>query len=261
MRCHAVEYAAGLAVHFKTPLALVNAYTVPLTGFDVAPPLDYVAKSAEISTSSLEETKQDLNVRFPELEIETYSRMGPPVDVINTVASELDAGLVVLGINSHAGAFKQNFIGSTAVDVAREGKTPAMVVPEEVKYNPIRRISFAWEMNSEEDFNLAYKVRYFCNSFSASLEIVNIETGKEAFALSHESKHEFLESRFGNVKHETLILDGTEPALALQEHFKSYPPDVVMIYPKKHGFFYSLTHTSTTSKLAFNTGRPLLVIH
>lgn len=258
---NACNYAISLATQFGARLVFVNAYSMPLTGFDTVPSVDILGRISEIAEESMKALVNRTEQGNKDIQVKGIVRMGQAETVIKEIAAEYFAGLVVMGIEKEAGMFKEHFIGSTAISLARNCEVPVLIVPEGARYKKIEKISFAWSLEGDHDTNLAYKARYFCNTFSASLEVVNVER-TEVEAHSHRSKKlEFLENNFKNIKHQSLVIENDNAIEALTEHYKWYPADLIMLSPKKYGVLGSLFHKSATSNLAFHSKIPLLAIH
>ena len=258
---NATNYAIELAASHGSKLVLINAYSLPLTGMDSLPSFDILGKIADASIESLNETKAKAHKKHPQLQIECSSKIGSVISVLEQVALEYSDTIIVMGIVGDADALKEHVIGSTVMDVARNLKTTLFIIPEGVSFRKINKLSFAWALTGENDKDLASKAIYFSKLFGAELEIVNIENTEDSLHLPKVGKMEFIEEHFKNLKHSTLILDNKNEILALENYFKWYSKDVIMLNPQKHGFFHSLFFKSATKELVFHIKAPLLIIH
>ncbi len=260
---NAVDYAVELAKFFNSRLILVNAY-------HPTPPADYeFAYTVELSTVLKNNSVEKLNdlkneickKNGRELDIKCISEMGFSYDTIKAVAEKYDANLVVMGIVGEAGKIKKHLIGSTAIKVARDLDVPTFIIPENVKYHRIHKISFACDFKKTENTDLIYVAKFFSKVFDAELEIVNVEKPKEFISIDKAVTNLFIEEKLEHVRHKTVHITGNNVALELEDYFHTYESDVIMINPKKHNLFYYLFNHSITKELAYNARLPVLAIH
>lgn len=257
---NAVNYAADLAKHFDARLILVNAFPIPLAGGDAQIPIDLSIVS-DASIKSLEEIKTNLIHEDYHFDIECYSAMGTAYSVIEEACNKFEAELVILGMTGEAGGLKEHLIGSTAVSVGRDFKLPVLVVPDNLKYKPIRHLSFACDTDKLEESTLLYSVRYFAKLFDADLELVTVQKGGSETKWRDSDNYSFIETTLNTVKHKQVFIKEDDVATALEYYFKFHRTDMIIVNPKKHSFFNRLFYGSITKHLAFHSQVPLLIIH
>lgn len=259
---NAAEYAAQLARYFSARIVLVNAYPFPPANYEMGFSLPVVSAIKESSEERLQQLKKELCDRHGcEFEMRWVAEMGAPYDVIDSVARQENADLIVMGITGEAGPLKEHLMGSTALKVARSINIPTFVIPQDVKYQRIHKISFACDLDHTEETDLIYVARYFSKVFDAELEIVNVEKPDEEITVEKARTNFFVERKLENVNHRTVFITGKNVGKELEEYFSLHQTDLVMLNPKKHNVFYYLFHSSITSELAFHLHMPILAIH
>lgn len=259
---NATDYAAHLARFFSARIVLVNAYPFPPANYEMGFSLPVVSAIKESAEERLEQVKRELCEKHKcDFDITWVAEMGAPFDVIEAVARDQNADLIVMGVVGEAGPIKQSFMGSTALKVARSLKLPSFIIPEHAQYKPVRRISLACDFDHTEDTNLPYVARYFSKIFDAELEIVNVEKPEEEISVEKAKSNFYLEKKLENVNHKTVFITGTSIDKELEQYFATHDTDLVMVQPKKHNVFYYLFHDSITSELAFHLQVPLLAVH
>jgi nucleotide-binding universal stress UspA family protein len=266
---NAVEYAVGLAKLFKAKLVLLNVCAPKKINYEIRSGSDYnaitqakiVMPENSFAYGKLKQLKKDLYEKHGELLIECIAEAGSPYDVITRVASEQNADLIVMGITGYAGRIKEHFIGSISVKVARNQDIPTFIIPENVKYTNIQKISFACDLKKTEETNLAYTAKSFSKAFDAELEVVNIEYPEEEISVEKSITNFFIEDVLENIKHTTIHISGENVAHELEDYFRTFKTDVIMVSPRKHNAFYYLFNPSITKELAFHSGLPILAIH
>ncbi|MGZ3862238.1 MAG: universal stress protein [Bacteroidia bacterium] len=258
---NAVNYALGLADFFDAKLIFVNATPVLMPGYDTALPVEMMTQMQKQAMEALEKLKDDILAKpHRKITIDCYTAVGYAFDVIENAAKKFNADMIVMGITGEAGTLKEHIIGSTAVKVARDAQLPVFIIPEKVTYRRIRKIAFACDMDTIEESNLLYVVKYFNRLFDAELELVYVENPYEEVSDETAKRSLFAERALEHVRHKTTYVTHSDPAQGLQEYFDVHPSDVVMLNPKKHNIFQRLFNESVTNKLAFHLHQPILTI-
>jgi len=259
---NAAHYAAELAMYFSADLVLVNAYPFPSANYEMGFSLPIVSSLKEGAEERLRSLKEELYRKQAwDLSITCVAEMGSPVDVIETVARDTDADLIVLGIVGEAGKIKEHLIGSTATKVARSIDIPTFIIPEKTKYHRIHKISFACDLDKTEETDLVYIAKYFSKVFDAELEIVNVEGPEEEITVEKARTSIFIEKRLESINHRTVTITGKRVERELEAYFSTHHTDLIMLSPKKHNLFYYLFNQSITAGLAFHAHLPILSIH
>jgi nucleotide-binding universal stress UspA family protein len=259
---NAVDYAARLAQQFGARMILLNAFTMPYPGQEPFFQPDLIPVLGDASKQRLRETKNRIHKTLDNrIKIEYVSECSSVFEAIASTAAEKDVDLIIMGIVGEAGNIKERFIGSTAVTVARKLDIPTFIIPETVKFEPIKKITFACDLEGTEDSDLIFVVRLFCKMFRAELEIVNVGDPDAKVSSDKALTYLYIEDKLANLKHNIYHVNGEDPVKDLENYLKSYPTDLVAISPKKHGMFYHLFNHSITSNLAFHLKKPILAIH
>jgi nucleotide-binding universal stress UspA family protein len=260
---NAAEYALQLANFLKGRVILVNAYHpfLPANYQDGFSPDIIESQKSSVLEKLKNLRKELLSKHIRNFDIECVAEMGFSYDVINLIAKRESADLIVMGITGEAGKIKKHMIGSTTLDVARNQEVPVFIIPENVKYERIKKISFACDLEKTEQTNLIYIAKSFCKIFEAELEIVNVDKPKNELSLEKAVTNYFVEQNLQNIKHQTVHIGGNNVKHELEDYFETHQTDLIMLNPKKHNLFYSMFNYSITKELAFHSKLPLLTIH
>jgi nucleotide-binding universal stress UspA family protein len=124
----ALDYAIDLAEKLGATVVALHAYEIPIYGFPdaafVAPP--------DIATKMLDAAKAGLDAAVATranagVKVQGILREGPPWEVVNTVAGEVGADLIVLGTHGRRG-LSRALLGSVAERVIRTATQPVLAV-------------------------------------------------------------------------------------------------------------------------------------
>ncbi|HWY11321.1 MAG TPA: universal stress protein [Bacteroidia bacterium] len=258
---NASDYGSELAKYFNAKLILLNVYPLPQANYDTGIPPDTITILKQVSLDSLNEVKTKLLAKSPGIEIECITVMGGTYDSIEQISKENDVDLVVMGIIGHAGILKEHLIGSNAVKTAKHLQLPVFIIPQDVKYKRIQKLSFACDMNHTEETGVIYLAKYFAKLFDAELEVVNIEQPGKELTPEKANTFEFVEEKLHSVAHRIFTVSDENPVHGLEDYYKRYPVDAVMLNTKKHNVFHNLFIRSVIKKMVFHTNVPLLIMH
>lgn len=172
---NAVRYGALLAKQLDASIILVNAFSLPMGGYDSMAPLAVISELQSAAITALHQLRNELQ---DELhignDIQCVAKPGSSEGIIAELVEERSASIVVLGIAGKAGGFKKHFLGSTVTDAIHDLKIPVLVVPENTSYTPIAKVMFAVDPLQEEEFTSFIIVRQLCEVLNAELEVLSV---------------------------------------------------------------------------------------
>lgn len=259
---NACKYAIELAKVFKARIVLIHAYSLPITGADSGFAMNLNLDLKSDAERKLFEVRDEIvKDTGNSLEIECITELGTVYDIVKSASIQFDADVVVMGIIGNAGKIKEHLIGSSSVTVARNIGLPTFIIPENVTFRPINKISYACDMNNVEEIDLLSSIKFFSKAFNAELEVLNVEKPEEEVSLEKAHTNLVIEEKLTYVKHKTVFITEKSPAKGLEDYFHSHPTDLIIVSPKKHNVFYWLFNESVTKELAFHCNTPILSIH
>jgi nucleotide-binding universal stress UspA family protein len=94
-------------------------------------------------------------------------------DAITLNEVDVSAGLIVLGTSGKHAAFQKKLFGTHAAEISENLKYPVLVIPDNVKYEPISKIAFACDFYALE--NEMPPVVDFARVFGARLMVFHVE--------------------------------------------------------------------------------------
>jgi nucleotide-binding universal stress UspA family protein len=181
--------------------------------------------------------------------IETEADEFPLAPGVKRLTGNGDAGLVVMGITGKSD-LEQILIGSHTLDLAKDSHTPLLIVPGSARFEKIRRIVFACDLEIAPDAIPVPAIRTLAQRLGARLVILNV---------GHEPAGQPVAEAFsGSEPPEYHQVARRDIAKGIMEFAGHHDIQLVITIPQKYGFFESLFHRSVTKKLAFHTHLPLL---
>ncbi|MBL7931291.1 MAG: universal stress protein [Bacteroidia bacterium] len=257
---NAVDYAALLSRYLSARLILVNAFHMPLQGYNSLSPVSVASELQRHSESQLDIIKSTLLANSYDFGIEIYSSLGSATTVLKEAVNKYLGDLVVMGMTGEGIALKEIFIGSSAVSALKELKVPVLIVPQQVTYQPIKRITLACDLEHVEESTLMYSARYFAKLFNAELEIVTVQNREKETHADNKHTQTFIEKTLDGVKHKQVFIEEDNILKGLEYYLKFHETDLVIVNPKKHKFFEKLLNASVSKHIAYHSTKPVLFI-
>ena len=263
---NAALFALGFAQQVGAKkIIFYHTYNIPITV--TADPTLYNVENLDFeelksaAQNGLKEFEAQLNdISHPDVEISLLANYGYLTEDIHKACLDTESELIIMG-SSGGGILTENIIGSDTVIVARESTIPVIIVPAHTPFRPLKKILLVSDFIDIKNTVPDQQIKMLIDATKGELHILNITSSSyESFNSGSQECFTFLD-----------LLDPIEPIF----HFEIYPDfikginnfavqmeaDIVIVVPKKHGFFESLFYKSHTKELAFHCCLPILAMH
>ena len=205
----------------------------------------------------LEQVKKPPMVQF-DIELGT-----PATTIAETVVRD-DIDLVVMGTRGHKRSGTQKILGSVTTAVLEKVGCAVMVIPEEVTYQPIKKIAYATDVNEADPFEL-WKSMDLLESpqINASYHIVHVNLKKEGDIEAGEKMRKmlrFYEKQVKDMEIKLHHLPGQSVENRLNKFIEDENMDMLIMYKPEIGWWNKLFHKSVTKKMALSTTIPTLIM-
>ncbi|WP_258097363.1 universal stress protein [Marinoscillum pacificum] len=249
---NALKYAANLAAVLDARLVLFNAFKVSehaLNGLASSTSIDHMTDQKR---QQLKELAERTSLKY-HLEVEAVSHQGDIEELLKRQTEQSKPDLVVLGMESNILAYE--WFGNTTTSMIKTLKVPIMVVPNEVPYENINRIVFAYDPKFVSESNDFLLLREITNQYNAKLEVFHVNTNQsEHVALSS------VEEVFEDVSFIYHEIESSNVPASISSEVEKFGANMLVMVPHKVTFFESLTTGSTTRKFALKSKIPLLIL-
>jgi nucleotide-binding universal stress UspA family protein len=264
---NALNYAVDMAQAINAGLVLLHVYNVPVS-FTEAP-------VAPITTVSMEEVKRSSVERLEELkknlviltagkiQIYSESRLGEPIEELESICKSLDPMAVIMGSHGATG-FERMIMGSTTLSAIKHIKCPVIVIPPGTTYNGIRKIGLACDFKNVVQSTPVEYIKNLVKEFGADLYVLNVQDKKEdedELAEPPTMDAVYLDSMLEEVRPNYVQLTGKNVVDSITSFAENNNLDLVMVIPKKHRFIDSLFHKSQSKELITHAHIPIVSIH
>lgn len=249
----ATQYAAEMAEKLATSINLVHVVNFG------GPEGTQRTKWAKLEAQAVKQADEKADAVMRKLKsrervrYETIS--GYPVSkVIKDYARSQKSDLIVMGTLGASG-IKKVMLGSLAASVIGEVKIPVLAIPPETKFNGIRHILYATDM---ERLDTEIKnVAEFARAFGAFVTAVHVSEHNDQSRNTHElSKILTRFAKYSNISFTSIR--NSDVKRALRTLVATIQPDVLAMFTHKLAFLEKALGKSVTRDMIFDTKVPLL---
>jgi hypothetical protein len=212
------------------------------------------------SEDGLRDYKLELSKVCPEnISIETISDFGFLAERIDTIAHEVDADLIVMGITG-GGKLEQVFMGSNTTHVVHHTTVPVLIVPSDAQWKDVEVVGWACDYKDVIKTTPAQAISKIVGELKAKLVVMHNNPDPRAFDPDLFHNNVMVGELLKKVKPEFDMVSYDDFLEATQNFVVKHHVDLLLVIPKKAGWFESLFKRSHTKMLAFHSHIPLLCL-
>lgn len=251
---NAVIYAAGLAKSTNSKLLLFNAFGLSIHSSNSLISADEMQIQLDKAVLKLKNLGKEIADLF-KIEVETFCSFSFIEEELSILIENTDADLVVMGMAERT--FEQELLGNTTTAVIKNIDIPVLAVPRKARFNKISRILYACDTLS---FSATKRFNWIANlmgDFGFEIEFFSVdESVLELKKRSMQPKSN--ETEFEDVKYIYKTVKSNDVINEIEKEIKHYNADILVMVPKKYGFWDSLVHKSKTRIMAAGIDIPML---
>lgn len=258
---NAARYAAQLARRTGATLVLYHSFFLPLPLAETPvalPPADALYDEHHLRLQAIgRELAQAYGIPT-----DCIASPLPVVDGLPALVKKRHADLVVLGMGALS-EFDRRVFGSTATRVIAQAAFPVLVVPRNVSFEPLRRILYACDYQAFPPGHAFSLMLALAGAFGAQVDVLHVEKPEPATASprpksAYRGPH--LESVLQGIKHQYTFLEEEDVVTGIEQSIREEEANLLVMVPRRHGFWDILFNRSTTHRMAYQTHIPLLVL-
>ena len=253
---NAVSYAAHLAQNSGAELILFNVFKLSIH-----------ASNSLASSSNVEQmiARDEEQLRTLAQEIEENSKItvrwvlekDNTIEKLKEYTKNNPVDLVVMGIESNLTEYK--WLGNTTTAAIKLMQFPLLVVPNDIQFEGINKVLYACKASYLKDGREMDVLKQFVHVFNAELEVFHVLTTRDVEKEKAELE-QVMDEMLEGVDHIYRYVENHSIIDGIKEGLEQFPANLLVMIPRKLGFFESLIKGSSTSQMTVRTRVPLLVI-
>lgn len=237
-------------VLFSLKNVSVHALNARLPGFSID---SIMLKEKQKLAHEARQMQQTANI-----EIVPYFTSGIFYDELQKCIEDYQAILVVMGMAEKS--VEQDLLGNTTTAAINKLKVPILAVPLNAKYEGIKKILYACDMERGILKKPLEQVRLMASQINAEVEVFHVH--KQVDRIVHEKLAELekLKNDFSKLQISYKDVISSEVVASIKQEIHTTKADLLIMVPYRHGFWSSLVHRSKTRMMAYGSHIPLLSI-
>ncbi len=257
---NAINYACSLATNFMAEVVILHSFIIPVTFSDIPLPGSVINDTQEEAEEFLAGEVNRFKEIYPEINIKGKIIYGSTVDAIDELIEECGEPWMIVVGNSTT---EQNhtWLDSTVLDAMKNSDYPILTIPPGFRYNTLKRICFAFDNNHKGIENALKQIANLTTTLNAELHVLNVQKD------THNQDN--IPDFNGGARiildevnaHYHMIFDAGNVDKAIDDFTNNNKFDLLIIIPRKYGFFENLIHKSHTNNIAHFTHIPVMALH
>lgn len=256
---NAVAYAASIAKQFNARLILFNAFK-----------LSVHASNSRMSATSMTglfnenlerlQKKAQLISQNQGIEVVCESSFSFVEDELKNLLLKYEIGLVVLGMAPKT--FEQDLIGNTTTAAIRTMKIPVLAVPIGAKFHEIKKVLFACDVLRGVSVKVLEGIKELASKSNAEVEVFFVDEKVEELKETKPAAlaENIIDDGLNGITYTHKNVQSNAVIREIEKEIIDYKADLLIMVPKKYGFWASLVHKSKTRVMASGLEIPLLSI-
>lgn len=259
---NAARFALQMAADLQNAKVILIHVSDKITGGSDGSPLTEDDDDRRvILNQALQHMKDELAPAAGAVPIEYATEKGSSlVDTLQRYVRHQAIDMVIMGITG-ATRLEQIFMGSNALDMARESVCPVLIIPPDATYRTIKNVVLASDFKDVDITIPLAPLKATLDLFKPALHIVNVDH-EHYVELTDEYKAERgkLEKMLAAYKPEFYFIRQYDFFDAISQFTADHNIDLIVIIPRSQSFLSGLFKTSHTKKLAYHSHIPIVAI-
>ncbi|HVZ24524.1 MAG TPA: universal stress protein [Sediminibacterium sp.] len=260
---NAAHYALQLAAQIKAPAIVLFHATQPPVFMDPIVPAVQILDPEELkkdSLEALEKFRMKLHAFCPAgCKIELHADQILLHQGVDDICRDKDCGLVVIGMTG-GGYVDEKLIGSNALAVAKHSITPVIIVPPKAHFLRLDQLMLLSGLGKEDEHLPLGPIRQLVADTGARLMIFHMRESEGAEE-KNADRLQMLEKQLHGLKPSYHLAPKGDFVMSVNKAVIDFQADLLLIMPRKQNLIEQLFHTSHTTRLAFHSHLPLMVIN
>ena len=254
---NAVEYAAAVAKHNDAKLILYNSFVIPTHAANTLLPAASIQKLITDNEIRLIERGLSLSIDY-DIEVEHESNLSFVQDALKSLIDKHQAALVVLGMNTKT--LEQDLWGNTTTSAIKKLNLPVMAVPLGARFEGTKNVLFACDVLRGISEKVLANIKELAIALKAEVEVFNVSQKVEELKTLNAPLPEVsaIDDGLEGISYYYKNVNSNAVIKEIEKEIIDFRADLLIMVPKKYGFWASIIHRSKTRIMASGLRIPLL---
>jgi len=254
---NAVEYAAAVAKHNNAKLVLYNSFVIPTHAANTLLPAASIQKLITDNEIRLIERALSLSIDY-DIETEHESNLSFVQDALKILIDKHQATLVVLGMNTKT--LEQDLWGNTTTSAIKRLNLPVLAVPLGARFEGTKNVLFACDVLSGISEKVLANVKELAIALNAEVEVFNVSEKVEELKTLNAALPQVsvIDDGLEGISYYYKNVNSNAVIKEIEKEIIEFRADLLIMVPKRYGFWASIIHRSKTRIMASGLKIPLL---
>jgi len=253
---NAVLYSASIAQLLNLKLVLFNAFKLPIHASNARISATSMDSLIEKNKGKLKNQALKLSNEF-KIKVEYQCSYLDFEHEIDSLMKLHNSKFLVMGMS--AKSMEQNLLGNPTTTLISMKNFPVLAIPINAKFSGIHKILFACDVMHDVPLRTLAKLKRIAIQLKSEVTVFYVEN-KINELKSESNAYENIEKSLENVTHFYKKVNSDAVIKAIENEIDKSGFDMLVMIPKKYGFWESIVHRSKTRIMASGINIPLLSI-
>lgn len=257
---NALEYACSVASDLNAQLVLFNSYSFPVHASNARLSAASMKDLEEHNKELLQERATRLSKKYNIIINYEYGLMVEVSEELDKIVEKYHGDMVIMGMAPKSLA--QELFGNTTTSVIMKQKYPVLAVPAGSTYAGFKKILFACDNLDLVPKKILDRIREMATVLQAEVEVFHVQTKMKSWGTSAELSvsSKVIDEGLEGISYHYKNVESTAVIAEIEKEVKNIQADLLIMMPRKYGFWDSFAHRSKTRMMASNNDVPLLSI-
>lgn len=243
-----LQYAVDFAKSFGAKLFVVQVYNV-YTKAGTMIKIDHIIERE--SKALLDELVSKIDTKGVEVIVRTLK--GKLIDTLELACKTANIDLILVEPRTNS-IEEEEFLGKTSGKIIKQTEIPALIVPEDYKFKPVKNILFAVKSAIIKKENALKPLVDVKNHFKAVINLLLVKT-------PYYNQGDFeVKKKLTNIVDTITKTENVTTYHGVLQHLQMYNPDMLCVVRRKRGFFTKKWEKNVIMKKDFSSAIPVLVL-
>lgn len=253
---NALEQAITFAQNLDCKLLVYHVFHRPVSGKEEEwqPTVGMAEEAVDKKFAELLKSHPKLS----KVQYEFKKELGISVDNITRVANEDTVDMVIMATKGASGFGE--VLGTRTAKIVKGVNKPVLVIPDHATFDNMRKVGLACDYSTDTDYEKVHFLAQIAESFTLEVDVITLNRDDKTMTRQEIAYRERILHLLKETPPSFNFTSHSHVEEGLIEYATSHEIGLIAILPKTYSFIERLFHESLTTKMAFKSPFPLLVL-